>query len=75
MVLNPAIVFLEQRGIQRGLAVALVVLFHLALLLGVLSVVMPPLLEQLQQLSTQLPEYWSRIQGKPSYCPSVILGF
>jgi putative permease len=64
MVLNPAIVFLEQRGIQRGLAVALVALFHLAVLLGVFSFVMPPLLEQLQQLSTQLPEYWSRIQGQ-----------
>jgi predicted PurR-regulated permease PerM len=64
MVLNPAIVFLEQRGIKRGLAVALVALFHLAVLFGVFSFIVPPVLEQLQQLSSQLPQYWSRSQGQ-----------
>lgn len=56
MVLNPLVVWLEKRKIKRGLAVAIVVLGLLLILGGVVALVVPPLVEQGQQLVNRAPD-------------------
>jgi putative permease len=62
IVLNPLIVQLERRGMKRGLALGLVALVVLIVFGLLLWLVVPPFLEQVQQLVDRVPGIWSRIQ-------------
>jgi predicted PurR-regulated permease PerM len=62
IVLNPFIVQLERRGMNRGLALGLVALVVLAILGLLLWLVVPPFLDQVQQLADHAPALWKRIQ-------------
>ncbi|MDQ3815635.1 MAG: AI-2E family transporter [Armatimonadota bacterium] len=55
MVLNPAVTALEERGLKRALAVVLVLLLLLGL--GALDgwLMVPPILEQTEQLTQRRP--------------------
>ena len=64
MVLNPIIAFLERRCIHRGLAVALLALAFLAVDALVLAFLMPPLLDQVDELIRQTPKVWNGVQGQ-----------
>ena len=61
MVLNPAVAFLERRGLKRGLAVGLLIIVLLAIFALIVFLVAPPFFEQLQQLIEQIPGEWSRL--------------
>jgi len=61
MVLNPAIVRLERRGVKRGLAVLLVGLIFLVIIVLTFWLVIPAFLDQLQALVQSAPETWKRI--------------
>jgi putative permease len=61
MVLNPAVVLLERRGLKRGLAVGLLIIVLFAMLALVVFLVFPPFFEQLQQLIEQIPGEWNRL--------------
>jgi predicted PurR-regulated permease PerM len=62
IVLNPFIAHLERRGMNRGLALGLVALCVLAIVGLFLWLVVPPFLDQVQQLVDRAPGIWSRIQ-------------
>src|SRR3954452_22908778 len=64
MALNPFVVMLQRHGIRRGLAVALLGLILLALLVAGVSLLLPPFLDQMQQLIQQAPEVWKRVYGQ-----------
>jgi putative permease len=64
IVLNPLIVLLERRGLNRGLALGLVALFVLVVLGLLLWLVVPPFLDQVQQLVDRAPGIWNRIQNQ-----------
>lgn len=61
MVLNPLVVKLEKRGVPRGGAVIVIVLGLIGLLAMVLWLAVPLLLEQVDQLSKQAPQYRENI--------------
>jgi predicted PurR-regulated permease PerM len=61
-VLNPIIAFLERKGIKRGLAVLLLGVIFVGVLALVFWLLVPPLLEQLNELIRRTPEYWNRLQ-------------
>ncbi|MBV9488749.1 MAG: AI-2E family transporter [Verrucomicrobia bacterium] len=63
MVFNPFVAMLQRRGLNRGLAVALLGLILLALLTAAFSFLLPPFLDQVQQLIQQAPEVWKRVSG------------
>ena len=62
MVLNPIIVSLERKGVKRGLAILLLALIFVGVLALVFWLLLPPLLEQLNELIRRTPEYWNRLQ-------------
>lgn len=62
MVLNPVIASLERKGIKRGLAVLLLAVIFVGVLALVFWLLIPPLLEQLNELIRRTPEYWNRLQ-------------
>ena len=53
--LNPAVVFLERRGVRRGFAAGIVFLVALLALSGLGFVVIPPLVDQVRQFVDALP--------------------
>ena len=55
--LDPAVAFLERRGLKRGLAVTVIFLAGLLALVGFIAAVVPPLVEQVSTFATELPEY------------------
>jgi putative permease len=55
---------LQRRGLKRGLAVALLGLILVALLAAAFSFLLPPFLDQVQQLIQQAPEVWRRVYGQ-----------
>jgi putative permease len=61
MVLNPGVTLLERRGLRRSLAVILLVVALLAILAVIVLLIVPPFFEQLQQLTEQIPNEWSRL--------------
>jgi predicted PurR-regulated permease PerM len=62
MVLNPIMAALERKGIKRGLAILLLALIFGGILALVFWLLIPPLLEQLNELIRRTPEYWNRLQ-------------
>jgi predicted PurR-regulated permease PerM len=64
MVLNPIVAFLQRRRIHRGLAVALLALALVAVFALALSILIPPLLTQVDELIRQTPKAWNRVQAQ-----------
>jgi putative permease len=64
MVFNPFVAMLQRRGLNRGLGVALLGLIVVALLGAGFSFLLPPFLDQVQQLIQQAPEVWQRVYGQ-----------
>jgi putative permease len=64
MVFNPFVAMLQRRGLKRGLAVALLGLILVAVLGAGFSFLLPPFLDQVQQLIQQAPELWERVYGQ-----------
>lgn len=62
MVLNPLVVGLERRGIRRGLAVVLVMLGLFAIVGGVIWLIVPPILEQINALVAKAPALGKNIK-------------
>ncbi|WP_017742175.1 AI-2E family transporter [Scytonema hofmannii] len=61
-VLNRIVRFLQQRHIQRGIAVAISVILLLTLLSGFLAIVLPRLADQLQQLANISPQILAQLR-------------
>lgn len=55
--LDPAVAFLERKGIKRGWAVTIIFLSLVLVLVGFVAAVVPPLVEQITNFATKLPEY------------------
>lgn len=55
--LDPAVSWLESKGVKRGLAVASIFVALLLVLVGFIAAVVPPLVEQVTTFATKLPEY------------------
>jgi predicted PurR-regulated permease PerM len=64
MVLNPGVAWLERRGLNRGVAVVLLVAVLLVILVVGAFLVIPRFIEQLQQLIEQVPGEWNRLYGQ-----------
>ncbi|PQV65532.1 putative PurR-regulated permease PerM [Abditibacterium utsteinense] len=64
MVLNPVVVWLEKRGLRRGLAVVTVMLSLVGTMVGVGFLVVPPLVEQVSSLVANAPTYSQKIEGQ-----------
>lgn len=61
--LDPAVRWMIRHGVKRGHAVALVVVFILALTAGILWAVIPPLVRQADGLTSDFPTYLDRVRG------------
>ena len=55
--LDPAVSWLERKGMKRGWAVAVIFLGLVLVLVGFVAAVVPPLVEQVTNFATRLPEY------------------
>ena len=62
MVLNPVVVWLEKRGLRRGLAVLTVMLGLIGTVVGVGFLVVPPFVEQVSGLVANAPTYSKTIE-------------
>ena len=60
--LNPAVSWLRRRGIRRGFAVTIVALTVLALLVGGIAALIPPLVTQTNELIKNVPDYVQQLQ-------------
>jgi predicted PurR-regulated permease PerM len=56
--LDPAVTWVEKRlGLRRGQAVTIIVLLFILTIVGFLAAVVPPLVRQVAEFATNLPEY------------------
>lgn len=62
MVLNPIVVWLEKRGIRRGLSVMIVMLGLIGCGVGLIALVAPPLIDQVTTLVGKAPSYSENIE-------------
>src|SRR5205085_4022309 len=63
-VLNPAVVWLEQRRIPRIFAVALVALGLIAVVVTIVLFAIPPLANQVEGLIRNAPAIWQNIRAR-----------
>lgn len=63
VALDRGVRFLQRHGWRRGFAVAVHLLLLLALLTGIGLLIVPPAIEQVQQLSSQLPQLVERLRN------------
>ncbi len=66
IILNSVVVWLEKRGLKRGLAVSLIMLCFLGSIVLGGWLVVPPALKQGNQLISQAPDYWKTIRKRAS---------
>jgi predicted PurR-regulated permease PerM len=64
MVFNPVIAWLERRGLRRGLALMVLVLTVFVVVGLIVWLLLPPFVDQVQQLIQQVPEYSTRIYNQ-----------
>jgi predicted PurR-regulated permease PerM len=64
--LDPAVSWLTRRGLQRGLAVLIVILALIAVVGGFLAAAIPPLASQATTLAAELPHYARSLQDHSS---------
>jgi predicted PurR-regulated permease PerM len=62
-ILNRIVRFLQRYHVKRGIAIAITVVLLLALIAGFFAVIVPSIVEQLQQLSDLLPQAVERLRG------------
>jgi predicted PurR-regulated permease PerM len=62
MVLNPVVAWLQRRGIGRGLAVMVVILGLIGILGAVMWLIVPVVMEQVNQLVQKAPQYGASIR-------------
>lgn len=55
--LDPAVAWLERKGLKRGWAVTAILFATLLALAGFIAAVVPPLVDQVSNFATELPEY------------------
>ena len=60
--LNPAVEALERSGLKRGRAVGIVLVAVLAFFVGFGFAVVPPIVDQVQQLADKAPDYVTQLQ-------------
>lgn len=73
-VLNRVVRFLQRYRIPRGIAIAITVIALLAIVAGIFAIVVPRIIEQLQQLVKLLPEISDRVLGWYGWVRSLIPG-
>nr|WP_256498745.1 AI-2E family transporter [Chroococcidiopsis sp. CCNUC1] len=73
-VLNRVVRLLQRYRIQRGIAIAITVIALLAIVAGIFAIVVPRIVEQLQQLVKLLPEISDRVLGWYNWVRSLIPG-
>lgn len=64
MVLNPVIAWAEKKGLKRGLAVGILLLVCVGIVALGLWLVVPSLLDQIQELVGKAPQEWNTLRGK-----------
>lgn len=64
--LDPVVQLLVRRGLKRGIAVAVTFLGLLALLIGALYAIIPPIVRQVATLVTTLPQRLNRLLTDPT---------
>lgn len=69
--LQPAIRWLENRGLRRGWALAVILLAGLVLMVGLGLVLVPFLIEQVAALVEELPDFVERLQETPGMVGSL----
>jgi len=72
--LNRVVRRLEQSRLQRGIAIAITVVVLLTLIIGFLLVIVPSIVEQLQQLVNVLPQVSARLRRWSDWLQAVIPG-
>ena len=73
-VLNRVVQRLMRSRIPRGLAIAITVLLLLAVIVGFFALIVPPFIEQLQQLVTILPTLTQRVRAWVEWAQTRIPG-
>ncbi len=63
VVLNRVVRWLQKRGIQRGIAIAITVISLLIILVGLFAVIGPSFAQQLEQLITLVPTLLERLRN------------
>jgi len=63
-IFEPIVEWLQFKKIPKGLAVAMIYLVLLAIIALVIVLIIPPITEQVNQLSTSFPQYWERIKNE-----------
>jgi len=71
-VLNRVVRLLQRYRIKRGIAIAITVVVLLALVIGFFAVIVPRIVEQLQQLFNILPQVSTRLRAWFDWLQSVI---
>lgn len=69
--LNPAVRFLERRGLKRGIAVAVVIVGMLVLVAGMLLLLLPPVIKQIEEFAASIPETVQKFMEGPLYADLV----
>lgn len=64
LVLNTPISWLQRKGLKRGLAVALVMALFIGAIGGLAALMVPPILEQSNELVRKAPEYGRNIETR-----------
>lgn len=62
-ILNQVVKFLQRYRIKHGIAIAITVVLLLAVIIGFFALIVPKLVEQLQQLVNLLPELSERVRN------------
>lgn len=73
-VLNRVVRLIQRYRIQRGIAIAITVILLLLLIVGIFAVIVPRLVEQLQQFVELLPEALERVRGWSNRLQTLIPG-
>jgi predicted PurR-regulated permease PerM len=63
LVLNTPISWLQRKGVKRGLAVVLVMAVFIGVLGGLVTLMLPPILSQSNELVAKAPEYGRNIES------------
>lgn len=73
-ILNRVVRILRRFGIKRGIGIAISVILLLALIVGFFAIIVPPLIEQLQQLIALLPSASERVRNWTNWLQNQIPG-
>lgn len=73
-ILNRVVKFLQRYRIKRGIGIALAVVSLIAIVVGFFALVVPQIVEQLQQLVDLLPQIVARVQSWNAWLKNAIPG-